>query len=376
MHVHFGFDAKSAAGARHARRGAPAGGQAARRTPSMTCAIRTTRPAGSRRAPGRLIARGRRGDHPHAGRRGRDRGRWGREPVVLPHPHVIEFERFRPRPSDGDVDRRGAREERAGEHGAAAGHRRAGRRRAGSCRVPGCRSTSTTTWPTPDGARHDPELMRWLREPNRPAALELAVHDYFSDEELWAVPGVSGPLGAALSVRHALGMAGGLLRPGHRRPGAELRLLRRAASVSHLPPRRDRVWTCRRCRQRCGPPTTQRPALAGEPRRPARGAADAGGRPSRALRRGAAMSPRSGSSRRRGSRSGSPSPAGWRPHVGPRRAPAAARARGDALRRTGLRPRLASSASIRVGHGSAQAARADVSMRAPDWLDEHHAYLS
>ena len=28
--------------------------------------------------------------------------RWGREPVVLPHPHVIELDRFRPRRKDGD----------------------------------------------------------------------------------------------------------------------------------------------------------------------------------------------------------------------------------------------------------------------------------
>jgi hypothetical protein len=36
-----------------------------------------------------------------------------------------------------------------------------------------------------DGLRHDPALMRWLREAESAGVLELVVHDYFSDEELW-----------------------------------------------------------------------------------------------------------------------------------------------------------------------------------------------
>ncbi len=37
-----------------------------------------------------------------------------------------------------------------------------------------------------DGARRDEELARWLRQEADAGRLELAVHDYFSDQDLWA----------------------------------------------------------------------------------------------------------------------------------------------------------------------------------------------
>jgi hypothetical protein len=38
----------------------------------------------------------------------------------------------------------------------------------------------------PDGARRDQELSRWLRHEAAEGRLELQVHDYFTDEDLWA----------------------------------------------------------------------------------------------------------------------------------------------------------------------------------------------
>ena len=37
-----------------------------------------------------------------------------------------------------------------------------------------------------DGARRDAELADWLRDEAAAGRLELAVHDYFSDEDLWS----------------------------------------------------------------------------------------------------------------------------------------------------------------------------------------------
>ena len=111
--------------------------------------------------------------------------RWGRRPLVLPHPHVIEFARFRPRRSGGD-------EWTIGVHAKSV--------RANMAPLPVIAALTDAVRDLPgarlqvnlhhdvadaDGARHDPVLMRWLREAERDGALDLVVHDCFSDEELW-----------------------------------------------------------------------------------------------------------------------------------------------------------------------------------------------
>jgi hypothetical protein len=113
------------------------------------------------------------------------RQRWGREPVVLPHPHVIEFERFGPRRSDRD-------RWTVGVHAKSV--------RASMAPLPVITALADVVRQLPDaglqvnvhhdvadadGARHDPVLMRWLRDAEASGLLELVVHDCFSDEELW-----------------------------------------------------------------------------------------------------------------------------------------------------------------------------------------------
>ena len=62
--------------------------------------------------------------------------------------------------------------------------------------------------------------------------------------------------------------------------------------------------------------------------------------------------------------------------LGARRRPAPARPRRSRCSPGRARTRAsASSCSTSAARGSATAARADVSMTAPEWLDEHHAYL-
>jgi hypothetical protein len=111
--------------------------------------------------------------------------RWGREPVVLPHPHIVEFERFRPRRYDRDGWT-------VGVHAKSV--------RASMAPLPviaaladvvphlaGARLLVNVHHDVadPDGARHDPVLMRWLRDAESSGFLELVVHDCFTDEELW-----------------------------------------------------------------------------------------------------------------------------------------------------------------------------------------------
>jgi len=113
------------------------------------------------------------------------RQRWGREPVVLPHPHVIEFGRFRPRRNDGDGWTVGV-------------HAKSVRASMAPLPViaaladvvpllPGARLQVNVHHDVADadGARHDPVLMGWLRDAESSGVLTLVVHDCFSDEELW-----------------------------------------------------------------------------------------------------------------------------------------------------------------------------------------------
>ena len=111
---------------------------------------------------------------------------WGRRPLVIAHPHVVDDHRMR-RP-------RGPRSEEyvVGVH---------------------CKSVRASMAPgpvlaallplveelpklrlvvdvhddvaDPRGARHDPQLMGLLRDADRAGLLHLSVHDCYSDEELW-----------------------------------------------------------------------------------------------------------------------------------------------------------------------------------------------
>jgi hypothetical protein len=111
--------------------------------------------------------------------------RWGRRATVLPHPHVIEWARFAPRPlrDDGWT---------VGVHAKSV--------RASMAPLPVIAAVADVVRELPgarlqvnvhhdvadsDGARHDPVLMRGLREAGSSGALDLVVHDCFSDEELW-----------------------------------------------------------------------------------------------------------------------------------------------------------------------------------------------
>jgi hypothetical protein len=113
------------------------------------------------------------------------RRRWNRTPTVLPHPHVVEFERFGPRPPGGGswtvgVHAKSVRASMAPLPVIAAVADVVGE-------LPGARLQVNVHHDVADtdGARHDPVLMRWLRDAELTGALDLVVHDCFTDEELW-----------------------------------------------------------------------------------------------------------------------------------------------------------------------------------------------
>jgi hypothetical protein len=112
--------------------------------------------------------------------------RWGRRPAVLPHPHVVELDRIRARRelSSGFV---------VGVHAKSV--------RASMAPLPVIRALAEVVPALPGGrlqvnihrdvfdpggARHDPELARYLRTAAAHGQIDLRVHDCFSDEELWA----------------------------------------------------------------------------------------------------------------------------------------------------------------------------------------------
>jgi hypothetical protein len=112
--------------------------------------------------------------------------RWGRRPIVLPHPHVVESERVRARRA------RDTASFRVGIH-------------AKSVRanmdpgvvvaalvplvdeLPGLRIIVDVHCDVadPHGARHDRTLMRLLRGAASDGHVELSVHDCYTDAELW-----------------------------------------------------------------------------------------------------------------------------------------------------------------------------------------------
>lgn len=113
------------------------------------------------------------------------RERWGREALVVPHPHVVELERAaRPRtPHDGFVIGVHVKSLRAGmdplpvidEVVGVLGE------------LPGAtlRVDAHTDVMTPGHDRHAMEVESHLRRLESEGLVELHVHDYFSDDELW-----------------------------------------------------------------------------------------------------------------------------------------------------------------------------------------------
>ena len=112
--------------------------------------------------------------------------RWGRRPVVLAHPHVVELDRItaRPKPTTGFV---------VGVHAKSV--------RASMAPLPVIRVLAEVVPALPGGKlqvnihhdvfdagglRHDPELARYLADAAGRGQIDLHVHDCFSDEELWA----------------------------------------------------------------------------------------------------------------------------------------------------------------------------------------------
>jgi hypothetical protein len=112
--------------------------------------------------------------------------RWGRQPVVLPHPHVVGLDRIpaaRPPRAEFVV----------GVHAKSV--------RASMAPLPVIRVLAAVV-PTlpggrlqvnvhhdvfdPDGLRHDPELVRYLAAAAGRGEIDLRIHDCLSDEELWS----------------------------------------------------------------------------------------------------------------------------------------------------------------------------------------------
>lgn len=113
--------------------------------------------------------------------------RWGRRPVVVPHPHVVPAERFdRPRPAhDGFVVGVHLKSLRANlvatrtlRHLAAV----VGELPGAVLRVDVHREALD-----PAFVRHDAELARWLQEVAAPEVrtVDVRVHERFTDDELW-----------------------------------------------------------------------------------------------------------------------------------------------------------------------------------------------
>jgi hypothetical protein len=114
------------------------------------------------------------------------RGRWGRRPVVLPHPHVIEFDRMR---SDATQE---------GDSYVVGVHAKSVRASMDPGAVVAALLPLVGELPElrlvvdvhhdvadADGARHDPALMQLLREATAAGSIDVAIHDCYTDDELW-----------------------------------------------------------------------------------------------------------------------------------------------------------------------------------------------
>ena len=119
------------------------------------------------------------------GAAGRIRHRWGREALVVPHPHVVEEERLAaPRPAhEGFVVGVHVKSLRAGMDPVPVIDAAV----AALADLPDARVRvdAHTDVMTPGFARHAPEVEHHLRDLARSGAVELHVHDYFTDGQLW-----------------------------------------------------------------------------------------------------------------------------------------------------------------------------------------------
>jgi glycosyltransferase involved in cell wall biosynthesis len=113
--------------------------------------------------------------------------RWGRSAIVLPHPHVVDVARMikaRRRPKGTFVVGLHAKSLRASMDPLAV--LRVLSQAVRPLADAELRVDVHTDVMEPHGANHDPELVRFLRGASASGELALHVHDYFSDDELWA----------------------------------------------------------------------------------------------------------------------------------------------------------------------------------------------
>ncbi len=251
-----------------------------------------------------------------------------------------------------------------------------------SCPARCCRSTPTATSSSPAGRATTRRSRPRCAARRRAGAIDCASTTTSPTRELLAYLGRARRLGAALPLRHPLGLAGGVPRPRHDRGRADLRLLRRAGPGARLRPRRGRAFDAgtladavrrahaRRARTSAPPwPSAASPAARG--RRRARRRSTVGcrgaGRPDVRICLVAssrfpirepfaggleAMTHALAAELRRAA--GTTSPSSPRP---------------------GPTPRCRCGTSARPRSRPATAALADVSAPDADWLAEHHAYL-
>lgn len=111
--------------------------------------------------------------------------RWGRRPVVVPHPHVVEEPALsRPRPArEGFTVGLHLKSLRAGMEPVPVLETLAGvvpDLQDGRLRV-----DVHTDVMTPGTRNHDPQVVQLLHRLQRAGRVDLRVHDYFTDDELW-----------------------------------------------------------------------------------------------------------------------------------------------------------------------------------------------
>ncbi len=116
--------------------------------------------------------------------------RWGRVATVVPHPHVVDFPTMTRLRQD-----RATRSGDAFRVGLHVKSKRASMNPMGVIAtlvetvagLPGCvlQINAHRDVLDPDGSRRDPELGNYLRKASSAGALELNVHDYFTDAQLW-----------------------------------------------------------------------------------------------------------------------------------------------------------------------------------------------
>lgn len=118
--------------------------------------------------------------------------RWGRRPTVIPHPHVVDIDTMR-----AVAAARRARPQRSGFRVGV--HIKSLRASMAPARVIEALVDAVAALPgatlqvdghtdvlTEEGERHDATLTRMLRDREARGLLELRIHDFFSDDELWS----------------------------------------------------------------------------------------------------------------------------------------------------------------------------------------------